>query len=166
MVCGRIQIHTINKELIKEVLHIKFKGKMHKVNVVEEAKDIINWEIQEVPMYNFAEYNKRNKDEEDMQVDGGKGDGMEESCNENNESSDDEEDHEPIGKEDSNNRPARESGCNSNRKMESDRSSFLRETRVINTFNGEDACSKEKSVGRNKSTHEDGIRKELEAKSK
>lgn len=37
MTFGRVQIHTINKGLINEDLNIKCKGKVHKVNIVEEV---------------------------------------------------------------------------------------------------------------------------------
>ncbi|GJY96199.1 RNA-directed DNA polymerase, eukaryota, reverse transcriptase zinc-binding domain protein [Tanacetum coccineum] len=47
MILGRVQIHTINKGLVKEDLNIKVKGNIHKISVVEEIRDITCWNIQE-----------------------------------------------------------------------------------------------------------------------
>lgn len=143
-VCGRVQIHTINKGLIKEDLHVKFKGKLHKVSVVEEARDIINWDIQEVSQGNQEDYevesNKGNENE--MQVDGASGEDTDESNSEGEESSDEEEEREPNGGEKYRSQPEMASG--DRRRGEEGRSSFSGETRVSETFNGMYASSKEK----------------------
>ncbi|PWA88262.1 RNA-directed DNA polymerase, eukaryota [Artemisia annua] len=41
MAFGRVQIHTINKGLIKEDLFVNVKGKVHNISVVEEVRDIL-----------------------------------------------------------------------------------------------------------------------------
>ncbi|GJV66911.1 protein vacuoleless1 [Tanacetum coccineum] len=69
----RVHIHTINKGLIREDLYVRVKGKTHKVNAVEEVRDIINFDIQEIAKTNPDDHNETdgsNKvDENDMQID-------------------------------------------------------------------------------------------------
>ncbi|GJR70951.1 hypothetical protein Tco_0017016 [Tanacetum coccineum] len=92
-VCGRVNIHTINKGLIKEDLQVKFKGKMHKLSVVEEAKDITNWAIQEAKQEDYVdESNKGN--EKDIQVDEVNGKDSEEYNSKNGEDSNEKENRE------------------------------------------------------------------------
>ncbi|GKA56639.1 hypothetical protein Tco_0755711 [Tanacetum coccineum] len=91
VIYGRVQIHTMNKGLIKEDVLVKVNGKVHKVSVVEEVRDITNSEIQEVTINKQGDYkessNKRN--DNDMQIDEEVGEENGESINENGESSDD-----------------------------------------------------------------------------
>nr|GFA24733.1 transposon TX1 [Tanacetum cinerariifolium] len=48
MVFGRVQIYMIIQGLIREEVSIKVKGKIHKVSIVEEVRDITCWNIQEL----------------------------------------------------------------------------------------------------------------------
>ncbi|PWA61144.1 zinc finger, BED-type [Artemisia annua] len=48
LVYGRVQIQTINKGLIREVLRVVVDGKTHEVNVVEEIRDITVTNLQDV----------------------------------------------------------------------------------------------------------------------
>ncbi|GKD98924.1 hypothetical protein Tco_1382821 [Tanacetum coccineum] len=143
-VCGRVNIHTINKGLIKEDLQVKFKGKMHKLSVVEEAKDITNWAIQEAKQEDYVdESNKGN--EKDIQVDEVNGKDSEEYNSKNGEDSNEKENREFIEIEKGNYRPDMDSVRHG--KGEDERSSFSGETRVSDTFNGMSASSKEKHAG-------------------
>ncbi|GKC26257.1 hypothetical protein Tco_1033551, partial [Tanacetum coccineum] len=89
LVYGRVQIHTIKQGLINEEVTVTVKGKNHRINIVEEVKDIVITEIQEV-------VKRRCEDEKvgdyDMQVDEGEGDEKGETNSEGEESSDEEED--------------------------------------------------------------------------
>ncbi|GJY92863.1 putative RNA-directed DNA polymerase, partial [Tanacetum coccineum] len=122
------------------VLHINFKGKSHKVSVVEETRDFTNWEIQERSKFNHAEYedigNKENEDKDGMQVDEENGEDAEDSCSENDASSDE------HGEEGYKHTPVIVSGCHS--RMRDEGTSFSGETKVSETFNGEAVWPKEK----------------------
>ncbi|GJY58390.1 putative nucleotidyltransferase, ribonuclease H [Tanacetum coccineum] len=48
MTYSRVQIHTINKGLIKKDIRVNVKGKVHEVSVVEEIRDITCVDIQDV----------------------------------------------------------------------------------------------------------------------
>ncbi|GKC50388.1 hypothetical protein Tco_1073133, partial [Tanacetum coccineum] len=77
LVYGRVQIHTINKGLINEDVIVTVKGKSHKINIVEEVKEIFITDIQEV---NKRRYEDKKVDEQmgDNEIHVDKGEGKEE----------------------------------------------------------------------------------------
>ncbi|PWA92790.1 glycosyltransferase family 92 [Artemisia annua] len=134
LVYGRVQIHSINKGLINEVLNEKVKGKYHKVCVVEEVRDIVNVDIQKVVKgRKFGEKTDDPVENNDMQVDDEEG----KSNSEGSESSEDEEvDQIKVKKGGA----VADSG---DRNVEEDEGSrFSGETKVGNTFDGENGSSK------------------------
>ncbi|GKE58707.1 hypothetical protein Tco_1497892 [Tanacetum coccineum] len=59
----KVQIHTFNNGLIKEALYVKVKGRKFKVDVIEEVRDIVEFEI-EVAFNNNSESNEDDCEEE------------------------------------------------------------------------------------------------------
>lgn len=55
MIIGNVQVHTINKGLIKESLFVKVFGRKFKVEVIEEVGDIMEFELEEKTMDNENE---------------------------------------------------------------------------------------------------------------
>ncbi|PWA13703.1 hypothetical protein CTI12_AA631290 [Artemisia annua] len=91
---GRVQIHTINKGLIKENLTVRVKRKGYKVSVVEEMRDIIEMDMHETVKRNqdgLEENEEENKMEDiDMNI-GEDDDGGDEGNNSDSGESSDEE---------------------------------------------------------------------------
>ncbi|PWA76953.1 hypothetical protein CTI12_AA229170 [Artemisia annua] len=152
LVYGRVQIHTINKGLINEVLNVTVRRKNHKVCVVEEVRDIVSMEIEEVcngrrvdeKMEDHVEDNGMQVDDEERDEDG-------ESNSEGGETSEDEEDNQNKvinGKEGG---AAAISGDRNG--GEDEESRFSGETRVGDTFDGEIGNSKGEEYGEYKRLH-------------
>nr|GEX62509.1 transposon TX1 [Tanacetum cinerariifolium] len=73
MIFGRVQVHAINKGLIREELGAKVKGKIHRVSVVEEIRDIVCLNVQEVGFSeNISRIDRSDGEEDGMKEDDGR----------------------------------------------------------------------------------------------
>ncbi|PWA40968.1 hypothetical protein CTI12_AA557870 [Artemisia annua] len=152
-VFGRVQIHTINQGLIREEISIKVKGKIHKVCVVEEVRDITCWNMQDVVssehVSKIGDVEEEKVGENDMQIDEEEREDDGDSNGEEGESSDEERgDEEVVAKEvegdGGGSIPSSKSGGRKNEKDEGSR--FSGEVKVKNVIEAEVGIPTEKSA--------------------
>nr|GEY63360.1 hypothetical protein [Tanacetum cinerariifolium] len=152
-IIGRIQIHTNNKGLIKEELNIKVKGRIHKVSVVKEVRDISHLEIQVVAKNNDEK--KRKRKGSTMMNDMILSEAQEESSDDSNSEDDDSSD-------DDDGRNRKQSGGTRFRPMtksddmmvgKDEVSSYSSGTTVQDNFDGENVSSKNLAAQDNKKVY-------------
>nr|GEV21221.1 transposon TX1 [Tanacetum cinerariifolium] len=152
LVYGRVQIHTINKGLINEFVNVTVKGKTHKVCVIEEVRDIVNVDIQEVDKGRRGIKKLKDPvDENDMQVDD-KEDGEEGQSNSKGSESGENEDYDDD---------MQVPDFGDRNGGEDEGSRFSEETKVVDTFEGEYGSSKEEVYGEYKDSRGDDSEKNM-----
>ncbi|GJS53764.1 hypothetical protein Tco_0627126 [Tanacetum coccineum] len=143
---GRVHIHMIKKSLIREDLNVIVNGKVHKVSMVEEVRDITNFELQKGEAE--SSYEDIKEGDKEMQVNDEddeeeKGDEDEEANSDKD--SDKEEGGEAKVKYGDGNGPISATGGHFAREDEGSR--FSSETRVGETFEVDSDSLKTKTYG-------------------